>query len=59
MPNNFSFVKYAEKLVPGLADVGVPMGMGMAHELHPDVWRGVGKSVKLLNSLCLTIVSNL
>ena len=24
MPNNFSFMKYAEKSVPGLADVGVP-----------------------------------
>ena len=24
MPNNFSFIKYAEKSAPGLADVGVP-----------------------------------
>ena len=90
MPNNFSFMKYAEKSVPGLADVGLPhgdgprtpprcmervlktfqmtnfnmpnnvssmkslallmlgfpMGMGMAPELHPDVWRGSGKSFK-------------
>ena len=28
MPNNFSFMKYAEKLVPGFADVGVPLGDG-------------------------------
>ena len=28
MPNNFSFMKYAEKSVPGLADVGVPHGDG-------------------------------
>ena len=28
MPNNFSFMKYAEKSVPGLADVGVPQGDG-------------------------------
>ena len=27
-PNNFSFIKYAEKSVPGLADVGVPHGDG-------------------------------
>ena len=26
MPNNFSFIKYAEKSAPGLADVGVPHG---------------------------------
>ena len=28
MPNNFSVMKYAEKSVPGLADVGVPHGDG-------------------------------
>ena len=28
MSNNFSFMKYAEKSVPGLADVGVPHGDG-------------------------------
>ena len=28
MPNNFSFKKYAENTVPGLADVGVPHGVG-------------------------------
>ena len=29
-------MKHALKSVPGLADVGVPMEMGMAPELHPD-----------------------
>ena len=28
MPNNISSMKSALKLVPGLADVGEPMGMG-------------------------------
>ena len=28
IPNNFCFMKYAEKSVPGLADVGVPHGDG-------------------------------
>ena len=28
IPNNFSFMKYAEKSIPGLADVGVPHGDG-------------------------------
>ena len=28
VPNNFSFMKYAEKSVPGLADVGVLHGDG-------------------------------
>ena len=28
VPNNFSFMKYAEKSVPGIADVGVPHGDG-------------------------------
>ena len=28
MPNNFCFIKYALKSVPGLADVGVPHGDG-------------------------------
>ena len=30
MPNNVSFIKYALKPVPGLADVGVPHGDGDA-----------------------------
>ena len=32
MPNNIYFMKYALKSVPGLADVGVPHGDGMAPE---------------------------
>ena len=28
IPNNFFFMKYAEKSVPGLADIGVPHGEG-------------------------------
>ena len=30
MPNNFSSMKYVPKSFPGLADVGVPKGTGMA-----------------------------
>ena len=37
MPNNIYFMMYALKSVPGLFDVGVPMGMGMAPVHHPDV----------------------
>ena len=32
-------MNYALKSVPGIADVGVPHGDGVAPELHPDVWR--------------------
>ena len=46
MPNNMSLMKSALKSVPGLADIGVPMEMGMAPELHPDAWSGSGKSFK-------------
>ena len=42
--NNISSIKYALKSVPGLADVGGPVGMGMVPELHPDVW-GVQKKI--------------
>ena len=40
MPNNVSSMKYALKSIPGIADVGVSMGMGMAPELNTDVGRG-------------------
>ena len=43
VPNNFSFMKYAEKSVPGLADVGVPHGDGDGPRTHPDGWRGLEK----------------
>ena len=44
MPNNFSVMKYAENQSLALHMLGSPMGMGMAPELHPDGWRGSGKS---------------
>ena len=46
MPNNFSFMKYAENQSLALLMLGSPMGMGMAPELHPDGWRQSGKSFK-------------
>ena len=44
VPNNFSFMNYAEKSVLALLMLGSLMGMGMATELHPDGWRGSGNS---------------
>ena len=35
--------KCAVKSIHGLADVVVLHGMGMALELHPEVWRGQEK----------------
>ena len=55
IPNNFSFMKHAEKIVPGLADVGVPHGSGDGPEIHPDVWWGPAKSFQMTN---LTIPNN-
>ena len=40
MLNNISFMIHALKVVPGLADVGVPHGEGMAPEPPPGVWNG-------------------
>ena len=40
-PNNFSFMKYAEKLVPGFADVGVPHGDGDGPRTPPRWLEGV------------------
>ena len=40
-PNNFSFMKYAEKSGPGLADVGVPHGDGTTNP--PRCLEGSGK----------------
>ena len=48
-------MKYALKLVPGLADVGVLHGDGDGPGLQPDVG-GSGKSFKCLILLCLAIV---
>ena len=36
MPNDISSMKFSLKSVPGLADVGFLMGIGMAPELWPD-----------------------
>ena len=41
MPNNFSFMKYAEKSVPGLADVRVPHGDGNGPRTPPRWLEGV------------------
>ena len=46
MPKNFSFLKYAQKSVPGLADVGVPHGDGDGPRTPPRCLEGSGKSFK-------------
>ena len=42
-PNNFSFIKYAEKSVPGLADVGVPHGDVDGAQSSTQTSEGSGK----------------
>ena len=42
LPNNLS-IKYPLKSVPGLADVGVPHGVGDGPRAPPDVLRGLEK----------------
>ena len=49
MPNNFSFMKYAEKSVPGLADVGVPHGDGDGPRTPPRWLEGVCKQFQMTN----------
>ena len=44
--NNFFFMKYALKSVPGLADVGVPHGVGDGPRTPPRCLEGSGKSFK-------------
>ena len=39
--------------------LGSPMKMEMAPELHPYVWRGYGKSVKLLDRFITTLISSM
>ena len=46
MPNNFSFMKYAKKSVPGLADIGVPHGDGDGPRTSPRCPEGSGKKFK-------------
>ena len=46
MPNNISSMKYAQKSVPGLADVGVLHGAGNGPRTPPGCLEGPGKSFK-------------
>ena len=55
MPNNFSFMKCAEKSVPGLADVGVPHGDGDGPRTPPRWLEGVWKKFQMTN---LTMPNN-
>ena len=54
MPNNIFTTKFPLKSVPGLADVGVPHGVGDGPRAPPRCLEGSGKSFKLLMLLCLT-----
>ena len=47
MPNNFSFMKYTEKSVPGLVDVGVPNGDGDGPRTPPRWLEGVWKQFQM------------
>ena len=55
MPSNVSFMKYAEKSVPGLADVGVPHGDGDGPRTPPRWLEGVWKKFQMTN---LTMPNN-
>ena len=46
MPNNISSMKYAQKSVPGLADVGVLHGAEDGPRTPPRCVEGSGKSFK-------------
>ena len=46
MPNNISSMKYAQKSVPGLADVGILHGDGDGPRTPPRCLEGPGKSFK-------------
>ena len=48
-PNNFSFMKYAEKSVPGLADVGVPHGDGDGPRTPPRWLEGAWRKFQMPN----------
>ena len=49
MPNNFSFMKYALKLISGLADVGVPHGVEDAPITTPRCVGRVWKKFQMTN----------
>ena len=46
VPNNISSMKYAQKSVPGFADVGVLHGDGVGPRAPPRCLEGSGKSFK-------------
>ena len=46
MPNNSCSMKYALKLVPGLADVGGPHGVGDGPRTPPSCMKQVWKNFK-------------
>ena len=46
IPSNINSMKYALKSVPGLADVGVPHGVGDGPRAPPRCMEGSGKSFK-------------
>ena len=49
MPNNFSFMKYALKSVPGFADVGVPHGVEDGPRTTPRCMGRVWKKFQMTN----------
>ena len=49
MPNNVSSMKYAQKSVPGLADVGVSHGAGDGPRTQPRSTEGVWKKFQMTN----------
>ena len=49
MPNNTSFMKYALKSVPGLADVGDPHGVGDGPRTPPRCLERVRKKFQMTN----------
>ena len=49
MPNNFCFMKYALKSVPGLADVGVLHGDGDGPRTPPRCLEGARKKFLMTN----------
>ena len=63
MPNNVwqtclqtcLFYDICSKISPSLLMLGFPMRTGVAPELHPDLWRGSGKSFKWLILICLSM----
>ena len=59
MPNNFSFMKYAEKSVPGLDDVGVPHGDGDGPRTPHRCPEGSIKFFKCLIQCSLDIATDL